>query len=1169
MKKLSLFITVVALVTLFGGRIYSQVGINNDGSPADPSAMLDVKSSNKGFLPPRVQLVATSLADPVNEPTPGLLVYNISTSGLSPDNVSPGYYFWDGYQWRSLMMPKGSHPGDLFYWEGNRLIFLPIGQAGQVLGVSSSLLPTWITDNETNSPIVSTANPSSITQTSFISGGDVLSDGGSSVITKGICFSTNLNPTITNTLVSGGSGLGNFSVTISGLTPNTLYYGRAYAINASDTVYGNQVTVQTLQLMAPTVITSQVTNITQTTAISGGTVTSDGGNPVSFRGVCWDTIPMPTTNSHKTWDGSGAGGFISNLTGLIIGKTYYMRAYAINDIVPKISYGGQEIFNTSCGGNLIAGVSIGASANPVCSGIAITFTATPVNGGTNPIYQWKKNGIAITGATNATYSYTPANNDEISCSLTSNASCVTGNPATSNSVTMTVNSSMPVNVSVSASSNTICSGTSVNFTAFASNGGTTPIFQWMVNSNIVGTNSSAYSYIPLNNDEVKCILISNSPCATNNPDTSNSIALVVNPVLPVSVSVTASQNPICAQTTVTFTATPVNGGNNPSFQWMVNGNIVGSNSAAFSYIPANNDHVKCLLTSDITCSSGNPATSNVIDMIVNPLIAADITIVASANPVCSGTSVTFTATPVNGGANPAFQWKKNRTEIFGATNATYSYAPLNNDTITCGLIAVANCEQGTPATSNPISMVVNPQLNISVSIAASGNPVCAGTLVTFTASPVNGGTNPLYQWKINGNNVGQNTSSYSYIPANGDLVFCVLTSGEICTINNPATSNTITMTVNPSLPVSVVITDSNNPVCMGSSVTFTANPVNGGSYPAYQWKVNGITEGTNSPTFIKTPANNDVISCVLTSSAPCASGNPATSNFITMSVNSQLVVGVTIASSANTVCAGTSVTFTATPDNGGSNPLFQWKVNGVNVGSNSSSYTCIPINNDHITCSITSNLFCVTSNMANSNTITMVVNPVKSVSISITASNNPVCAGATVTFNAIAINVGTAPVFQWMVNGIPVGTNSPGYSYIPANNDVVNCILTSNEICTNNNPATSNPITMIVNPLLPVSVSITASGNGVCAGTTVTYTASQSNGGSSHVFQWKVNGINSGSNSNVFSFIPINSDTISCKLTSDATCATGSPAFSNKITMLVNTPKQVSVSISATSNSVC
>ncbi|MEI6434995.1 MAG: FISUMP domain-containing protein [Bacteroidota bacterium] len=1169
MKKQLLLFTVVGLVTLFGGRIFSQVGINLNGSSPDPSAMLDVESSNKGLLPPRIQLISTIVSTPVVQPATGLLVYNIAEAGLAPNNVSPGYYHWDGTKWAPHMMPKGINPGDLFYWDGNRLIFLPIGQAGQVLGVSSSRLPAWITDNETNSPTVSTSNASSITQTSFISGGDVLSDGGSLVTAKGICYSTNLNPTITNTCVSGGSGMGAFSVTISGLTPNTLYYARAYAINDSNTVYGNQITVKTLQLMAPTVITSQVTNITQTTAISGGTVTSDGGDPVTFRGVCWDTIPMPTIISNKTWDGSGTGVFISNVTGLIANKTYYLRAYAMNNIIPNTSYGLQEIFTTLCAANLIAGVSIAASANPICSGIAITFTATSENGGTNPIYQWKKNGIAISGATNTTYSYTPANNDAITCVMTSNASCVTGNPATSNSVNITVNASMPVNVSISASTNTTCSGSSVNFTAFPSNGGTTPIFQWMVNSNIIGTNSSTFSCSPFNNDVVKCILISNSSCATSNPDTSNSIAMVVNPVLPVSVSITASQNPTCAQTTVTFTATPVSGGNNPSFQWMVNGSIVGSNSATFSYIPANNDQVKCLLSSDVTCPSGNPATSNVIDMIVNPLIAAGITISASANPVCSGSSVTFTATPVNGGTNPAFQWKKNGTEIFGATNATYAYAPLNNDTITCKLTVLANCETGTPAMSNSILMVVNPQLNISVSIVASENPVCPATLVTFTASQVNGGTNPIYQWKINGNNVGQNTSSYSYIPANGDLVFCVLTSGEICTINNPATSNTVTMAVNPSLPVSVVITASNNPVCMGSSVLFTANPVNGGSSATYQWKVNGIPEGTNSLTFTKIPANNDVISCVLTSNASCTSGNPATSNIITMSVNSQLVVGITIASSANTVCAGTSVTFTATPDNGGSNPVFQWKVNGVNVGSNSPGYTCIPVNNDHVTCSITSSLSCVTSNMANSDTITMVVNPVKSVSISITATNNPVCAGATVTFNAIAINGGTAPVFHWMVNGIPVGTNSPGYSYIPANNDVVNCILTSNEICTNNNPATSNPITMIVNPLLPVSVSITASANGVCAGTTVTYTAFPTNGGLTPVFHWKVNGIDFVSNSNVFNYNPLNNDTISCKLTSDATCATGSPAFSNKITMLVNTPKQVSVSVSATSNSVC
>ena len=167
----------------------------------------------------------------------------------------------------------------------------------------------------------------------------------------------------------------------------------------------------------------------------------------------------------------------------------------------------------------------------------------------------------------------------------------------------------------------------------------------------------------------------------------------------------------------------------------------------------------------------------------------------------------------------------------------------------------------------------------------SVNPVCAGTSDTFTATPTNGGATPAYQWKVNGTNAGANNPVYTYTPSNGDIVTCLLTSNATCATGNPATSNAINMTVNALLPVSVSVSPSANPVCAVTSVTFTATAANGGTTPAYQWKVNGTNVGTNSSTYSYVPANNDAITCVLTSNATCATGSPPTSNAINMTVN--------------------------------------------------------------------------------------------------------------------------------------------------------------------------------------------------------------------------------------------------------------------------------------------
>ena len=287
---------------------------------------------------------------------------------------------------------------------------------------------------------------------------------------------------------------------------------------------------------------------------------------------------------------------------------------------------------------------------------------------------------------------------------------------------------------------------------------------------------------------------------------------------------------------------------------------------------------------------------------------------------------------------------------------------------------------GTPA---DYTVTVTPGDSVNVSVSASANNVCAGTSVTFTATPTNGGANPSYQWKVNGINVGGNSPVYTYTPANGDIVTCSLTSSNLtCTSNNPALSNQVIMVINTNLPVIVVISASQNPVCSNVPVTFTATPTNGGGAPQYQWKVNGINVGGNSPIFIYVPVNGDVVICEMMSSENCTLNNPATSNPVIMVNNSNLVVGVSIAASANPVCAGTSVTFTATPTNGGPLPTYQWKVTGIIVGGNSPFYTYIPASGDIVTCTLTSSLSCTSNNPSSSNPLSILINPPPSVSFS-------------------------------------------------------------------------------------------------------------------------------------------------------------------------------------------
>ena len=138
---------------------------------------------------------------------------------------------------------------------------------------------------------------------------------------------------------------------------------------------------------------------------------------------------------------------------------------------------------------------------------------------------------------------------------------------------------------------------------------------------------------------------------------------------------------------------------------------------------------------------------------------------------------------------------------------------------------------------------------------------------------------------------------------------------------------TIGSNVTPS--VSITSSDADNSICSGTSVTFTATPVNGGSAPSYQWKLNGANVGTNSATYSNsTLANNDVVTVVMTANNACQTASTANGNSITTAVTNTVSPSVSMVSddADNFVCNGTSVTFTATATNGGSAPTYQWKV---------------------------------------------------------------------------------------------------------------------------------------------------------------------------------------------------------------------------------------------------
>ncbi len=283
----------------------------------------------------------------------------------------------------------------------------------------------------------------------------------------------------------------------------------------------------------------------------------------------------------------------------------------------------------------------------------------------------------------------------------------------------------------------------------------------------------------------------------------------------------------------------------------------------------------------------------------------------------------------------------------------------------------------------------------------------------------------------------------------GPLDFGIIAAAGTYTVigTNIATTCQTTMigsvaiTVNPVVTPGVTINTSvGDTACSGSLVTYTANPINGGSAPAYQWRVNGVNTATGAG-YSYVPANGDVIEVTLTSSAACAL--PAiVSNTKVMTVQPNLVPAVAVsANPGNVVCQGTSVTFTATPTNGGAAPTYTWVKNGMNSGT-SSDFTYIPADGDVVYCVMTSDYRCRTTNTAASTHVNMNVDvPVQPV---VTITANPglnIAAGQSVSFTATVVNGGTSPSYQWLINGAAMpGAVTPVFTTAAlADNDTVVC----------------------------------------------------------------------------------------------------------------------------------
>ena len=283
-----------------------------------------------------------------------LSMATVSHQALAQENTIT---LWPGWNWISYpnatAMEIDDAFGDFVSTEGDIIksqFGFSIFQSGYWSGTLTHFMPGWgymyyskrteVVSFVFGTPalqlIVTTTTPSSITTFGMTCGGEVTGSGSNEVLVRGVCWSTQQNPTIDDPRTTDGYGIGSFGSMVEGLELNTTYYVRAYALTAKGTGYGEQKVFTTLSGV-PSLSISAPSEIGTTWAFCDGEVNDDGGFEVIERGICWSTSPNPTIEGIHGANGAGLGNFTVNMYYMEPDTTYYVRAYAINSYTTAYS----------------------------------------------------------------------------------------------------------------------------------------------------------------------------------------------------------------------------------------------------------------------------------------------------------------------------------------------------------------------------------------------------------------------------------------------------------------------------------------------------------------------------------------------------------------------------------------------------------------------------------------------------------------------------------------------------------------------------------------------------------------------------------------------------------------------------------------------------------------
>jgi alpha-tubulin suppressor-like RCC1 family protein len=604
----------------------------------------------------------------------------------------------------------------------------------------------------------------------------------------------------------------------------------------------------------------------------------------------------------------------------------------------------------------------------ICQGESVNFTAF---GATQ--YEFFISGVSQGVQASNTFTTTAlANGNTVSVRGISSSGCQNFSPTT---FTYTVTTTPVVNLNINPGT-TVCTGTNVNVVASGAN-----LYQFFVNNVSQGAASSTnfISSSSYANGTEFYVVGSSNGCT----DTSNVSILTVNIAPTTNLLSSDADNSICAGTPVTFTGIGAT-----NYQFFVNGVSQGPSSPTSTFVTSSlsNGNVVSVTGVSNGCFVSQQITMTVLNNPNVQLFSSD-----ADNIVCQGTSVTFTGTS-------GVQYVFNVNSVNQASQASPTITPTLNIGSN-SVFVVGTAANGCSTQSPTITTLVNPNPTMSLISSDADNIICAGQPVTFTAS---GSTS--YQFFVSGVAQGSMSGTNTFTSS-------TLLNGQVVTVTGSSlgctsSSTGITMTVNPLPPVSLTSSDANNIFCVGDAVTFSAFGAT-----SYEFFVNGVSQG--APSAVSTLNASGFIPGTYPVSVTGNTAGCSASATFNVTVNSLPSPILTSSDADNVICAGQSVTYTATGGN-----LYEFFVNGLSQGALGplGTFSSALLTNGNV---VSVNVISIQGCNATAVSPALTVNPIPAVTLNSSDADGQICVGENVMFTSSGANT-----YEFFVNGVSQGTPS-------------------------------------------------------------------------------------------------------------------------------------------------